>query len=316
MRIVFMASGEFAIGTLRHLAQSDHEVAAVVTQPARGAGRGRRITPTPVHSLADEFDLPVFEADEVNHPDFVEKIRSLEADLGLIIAFGQKLGPELLAAIRGGCVNLHASLLPRYRGAAPINWAVVNGEEKTGVTVFKIVERMDAGPILTSRWTYLKPEETAGELHDRLAGIGVDAVRTTLDMFADGNVPEGEPQDEALATKAPKLTKKDGDIDFALPARRVCRHICGMTPWPQASARFEAQDGRWEKVAVVRARPAEPMTPPSIDPGLIDARLCVAAADGFIELLEIKPAAGRTMTWREYVNGRHVSEGDRFVAPE
>jgi len=313
MRVVFLASGAFAQPTLRWLAQSPHEITLVVTQPAKGSGRGQHLTRTPVRAMADELGLETLEAENVNAPGVIARLRSLDAHVGLVIAFGQKLGPDLLGAMPGGCINLHASLLPKYRGAAPINWAVVRGEEKSGCTVFRITNRMDAGPILVTRWTEIKPEETAGELHDRLAGIGVDAMKAAVELFEGADIPAGTPQDEAEATLAPKLTKSLGAVDFDRRASDVANHICGMTPWPGASARFEANDGRWENVLLLRARRAEDTYAPIDSPGIIDARRYVAARDGFVEILEIKPSSGRAMTWQDYVNGRHVSPGDRFT---
>jgi len=316
MRVVFLASGAFAQPTLRWLSQSEHEVSLVVTQPARGSGRGRRLTRTPVRAMADELGLEVLEAEDVNAPEVVAKLRSLDARLGLVIAFGQKLGPEVLNATSWGCVNLHASLLPKYRGAAPINWAIVHGDERTGCTVFRVVERMDAGPIVASRWTYIKPDETAGELHDRLAAIGVDAVQGALQQYSGDVPPEGTLQDDTQATRAPKLRKPDGVIRFDRPARHVANHICGMTPWPGATTTFRSQEGRWEHVTITRARCAEDPGAPTVQPGTIDARCYVAAQDGFVEILQVKPSSGREMTWPEYVNGRHVVAGDAFVIPE
>ncbi len=314
MRLLFFGSGAFAQPTLRWLAQSQHEVALVVTQPARSSGRGRQVTRTPVAAFADELGLETWEVDNVNDTDAVARLRSLDTRIGLVIAFGQKLGPELLNSMPGGCINLHASLLPKYRGAAPINWAVVRGETTTGCTVFRITGRMDAGPILVTRSTEIKPEETAGELHDRLAGIGVDAVRATLPLFEEGHVPEGTPQAESEATPAPKLSKSDGVVNFDRPASQVAHYICGMTPWPGASARFTAHSGRWENVNLLRARRAQDPYAPTEPPGTIDARCYVAARDGFLEILEIKPSSGRAMTWQDYVNGRHVAAGDRFTS--
>jgi len=315
MRIVFLASGAFAQPTLRWLAQSQHEVALVVTQPAKGSGRGRHETRTPVGAMADELGLETLEAESVNAPDVIARLRSLEARVGLVIAFGQKLGPELLDLMPGGCINLHASLLPKYRGAAPINWAVARGEEKTGCTVFRITNRMDAGPILVTRWTDIKPEETAGELHDRLAGIGVDAMKAAIELFDAKTIPAGAPQNESGTSIAPKLTKADGLVNFDQPASKVAHHICGMTPWPGASAKFVSDAGRWEKVIFLRARRALDPYAPSDLPGTIDARRYVAASDGWVEILEIKPSSGRPMTWQDYVNGRHVTPGDHFTTP-
>lgn len=315
MRVVFLASGAFAQPTLRWLARSQHEVALVVTQPAKGSGRGRHVTRTPVRALADELRLETLEAENVNAPEVIARLRSLDARVGLVIAFGQKLGPDLLGSMRGGCINLHASLLPKYRGAAPINWAVIRGEIQSGCTVFRITNRMDAGPILVTRSTEIKPEETAGELHDRLAEIGVEAMKAAIEMFDSEVHPAGTPQDEREATLAPKLSKSEGVVDFDRPASQVAHHICGMTPWPGASARFDADDGRWENVIFLRARRAQDPFPPTDPPGTIDTRRFVAARDGFVEILEIKPSSGRSMTWQDYVNGRHVSPGDRFSAP-
>jgi methionyl-tRNA formyltransferase len=316
MRIVFIGSGEFALPTLRWLAQSEHEVPLIITQPARPSGRGRKTTPTSVRTLADTLGLEVLETHEVNAPELISRLRSLDARLGLMIAFGQKLGDELLGTFPAGCINLHASLLPKYRGAAPINWAIARGEERTGCTVFRVVERMDAGPILVSRWTAIKPEETAGELHDRLAAIGVDAVGAALALYEGDALPEGTLQNEDEATTAPKLKKSDGFVRFDRPTQTVIRHIHAMTPWPGAACRFQSAEGRWEKVALTRVRKAEDPTSSTTTPGTIDKRRYVAALDGFVEILEIKPSSGRIMTWEDYVNGRHVAAGDSFVSPE
>jgi len=312
MRIVFIGSGHFGLPTLRWLANSDHDVPLVVTQPARPSGRGRKVARTPVQAIAEELGFETLCVEDINDGAHVDRILSLGADVGLGIDFGQKIGRALLSGFPGGCLNLHASLLPNYRGAAPINWAIVDGEVPTGCTVFRMVERMDAGSVLSTRWTEIKPEETADELHDRLAGIGVDAVQAALALFVDDPRPAGTPQDESAATTARKLRKSDGLIDFAQPAARVANHICGMTSWPGARARFSADDGRYEDVAIVRARVAEDPTKPDIPPGTIDARLFVAANDGFVEILEIKPSSGRIMGWPDFVNGRHVAAGDMF----
>lgn len=315
MRIVLMASGAFAIPTFRWLAQSEHDVPLVVTQPARGSGRGQRVTPTPVAEFARAQGLELLEVEDVNDESVVQRLEGFGARLALVIAFGQKLGPSVRAAFSAGCVNLHASLLPKFRGAAPINWAIVQGEERTGCTVFHIVDRMDAGPILTSRWTFIKPEETAGELHDRLAGIGVDAVRATLDLYTADQAPAGTPQVDAEATRAPKLRKSDGFVNFDRAAEEVVRLILGMTPWPGATARFCSAAGREESVNLVRARIAEAQDRPGVPVGTLDGRLYVAGRDAFVELLEIQPAGGRVMAWADFVNGRHVRPGDRFAPP-
>jgi methionyl-tRNA formyltransferase len=313
MRIILLASGEFAVPTLRSLHHGGrHAIVGIVTQPDRPSGRGRQAQPTPLKRAALELGYAVTEAADVNAPETLASIRGVEVDLGLVIAFGQKLGAALLTAFPLGCVNLHASLLPRFRGAAPYQWAVITGAERTGVTVFRLAERMDAGPILTTRWTFIKPDETAAELHDRLAQIGPDAVAAALDLFSGGEIPAGEPQDPAQASRAPKLKKEDGHIDFAQPAQSLAQRICGLWDWPGATCVFAAQTGeRRERVTLARARVAEAGGAPLM-PGAIDPRLFVSTSDGFLELLELKPQSGRLMTWEAFVNGRHVRAGDRF----
>lgn len=314
MRIVLMASGEFSLPTLRWLSNDPGRVALVVTQPPRPRGRGRKLTPTPAAQAARAAGMTVMEVEDVNAPDAVSRLRAADARLALVIAFGQKLGEDVIGSFPSGCINLHASLLPRHRGAAPIQAAILAGDEQTGVSVFRIIERMDAGPVLVTRSTLIKPDETAAELHDRLAAIGVDAVQAAFELFDEGIEPAGTPQDETLATRAPKLRKDSGVLRFDQPAVRVARHVRAMWSWPGASARFESRTGRWENVQLARVRPVEPLEKPAIPPGTLDARMHVACADGFVELLEIKPASGPCMGWREYVNGRHVRPSDRFVA--
>jgi methionyl-tRNA formyltransferase len=313
MRLILLASGEFAIPTLRSIhGGGRHEIACVVTQPARSSGRGRKSTPTPVQRRALELGYEVIEAENLNAPETIARIGAYGARLGLVIAFGQKLGPELLAVFPLGCVNLHASLLPKFRGAAPYQWAIIAGEERTGVTVFRLSKRMDGGPILATRWTFIKPEETAAELHDRLAQIGPDAVEAALELYAGGEIPPGQPQNEAEASKAPKLTKQDALIHFAQPARVLANRICGLWDWPGATCAYVSTAGdRHERVTLARARVAEAGGPPPA-PGFIDARRYVATADGCLELLEVRPESGRLMTWPAFVNGRHVVAGDRF----
>ena len=317
MRIIVAASGEFAVPLLRSLVRAGYEIPFVLTQPDRQAGRGKRVRPTPVRQAADELNLEVIATPDVNSPDTIDLVASSGARLGLAVAFGQKIGPALLTSLPAGWLNAHASLLPAYRGAAPIQRAILGGCETTGVTVFRLTERMDAGPIVLFRRTGIRPEETAGELHDRLAAIACDAVKAALPLF-ETEIPPGTPQDESQATKAPKLRKEDGRIDFDRPAGEVAAHVCGVTPWPGATCSFVSADGaRREAVTLTRARlaevPVESTMP--IPPGQIDERLYVAAAAGWVELLEVKPSSGRRMTWQDFVNGRHVKPGDAFEPP-
>lgn len=313
MRIVLIASGDFAIPTLRALHTASYDIRCVITQPDRPTGRGRHMLSTPVKRCALELGLQVLEAADINHNDITGGVRAFGAVVGLVIAFGQKIGPVLRSAMPGGCINLHASLLPKYRGAAPFQWAIIRGESVTGVTVFKLVNRMDAGPILGTLETPIAETETATELHDRLAELGPAAVMDALNLFADGNVPNGTPQDDALATTAPKFKKTDGRIDFAVPANVLAGRINGLWSWPGAVCRFLSADkSRNETVTIVRAKVAH-LESKSGDPGILNEHLHVGCVDGSLELLEIKPQSGKRMPWPAYVNGRHVRPGDRLV---
>lgn len=319
MRIVVLASGAFAEPTIRWLAQSGHEIALVVTQPSRGSGRGRQAKPTPVKVLAGELGFAVSEIENVNSPEFVARMSELSPRIMLVIAFGQKLGPGFLSAAPSGAINLHASLLPKYRGAAPINWALARGETQTGCTVFRIVSKMDAGAILAQDATDISSEETAGELHDRLAQLGVQTVQAALAMFELDENPVGIPQDESLATLAPKLKKADGHINFTFQTRDILNQIRGMTPWPGATATFISASGRSEDVTIVRASGYEHGEGGDIAnvlaPGVINEKLEVTTGDGVLEIASIQPASGRIMSWADFVNGRHVRPGDRFKMP-
>lgn len=320
MRILFFGSGEFAIPTLRSIVNDGHEIVAVVTQPDRPRGRGKEVLPTPLKLAALDLGRSVLATDHVNDPEMTARLKSLGADLAYVAAFGQKIGPELLSAFPIGIVNLHASLLPALRGAAPINWAIINGDHETGVTVFRLVEKMDAGPVLVQRRTVIGDVETADELHDRLARIGCDAVRAAFDLLAAEPKSPGAPQDPSSATVAPKLSKADGHIAFDQAASKVAHRICGLWTWPGASCRYQSTDGRRDEVVTLaRARPSEgrPRSARSADLfGRITDILSVQTAEGELDILEIKPAGGRVMPWQDFVNGRHVAPGDRFIPIE
>ncbi len=319
MRIAFFGSGEFALPTFDSIRMDGHEIVVVVSQPDKIRGRGKDVTPTVIKSAAIEARLPNISPVDVNAPDIVALIKAARADLAYVAAFGQKIGAELLAAFPVGIVNLHGSILPAWRGAAPIQRAVMNGDHETGVTVFRIVEKMDAGPVLMIRRTAIGDIETSDELHDRLARIGCDAVRETIKRLTTDPKAPGQPQDESRATLAPKLKKTDGYISFDVPTAKLAHLICGLWSWPGAMCRFTSADSRRnEQITIARARikqgRSEATTTQS--PGDVTELLNVRTADSELELLEVKPSGGSLMQWRDYVNGRHVKPGDRFVQIE
>jgi len=311
MRIVFCGSGDFGIPTLRALVSGGHEIPLVVTQPPRPAGRGGRLSPTPLSRVAEELALPVVAAEDINAPAHVAAIARLRPDVVLVIDFGQKIGPEVRAAGAHGAVNLHGSLLPALRGAAPVNWAIIRGLETTGVTTFFIVERMDAGRVLCQRATAIAPEETAEELRHRLAELGVEAVAETLAMLEAGRV-EGVEQDESLATKAPRLRKSDGRIDFSADAVTIRNLIHGCWPWPGGQAQYVSAEGKVTPVVIARARALEGDAS-GLEPGSIGADHTVAAGRGRVEILQIRPAGRRLMNWGDFVNGYRAGPGARFL---
>jgi len=312
MRIAFIASGDFAIPTLKALLESQHEIVSVITQPDRPAGRGRRLSPTPVKHFATEAGLEIVAADNVNTREIIDRVRRCGATLGLVIAFGQKLGEPFRSSFSGGCINLHASLLPQYRGAAPYQWAIIRGDTESGVTVFKLVDRMDAGPVLTRVRTTIGESETAEMLHDKLANLGPEAVACALAMFADGAIPPGTPQNESVATNAPKFTKADGEVSFDTPAEQLVRQINGLSSWPGARCRFVSADRtRDESLTLARVR-FVPAMHGGATPGMVNDNRHIAATGGAIEIIEIKPKGSRCMSWQAFSNGRHVMPGDRF----
>jgi len=307
---VFFGSGEFGVPSLRWLVNSRHEAALVVTQPDRPAGRGKKVLPTAIALQAEKEGLTVERCPEVNAPAFVERMGSVGAELGIVVAFGQKLEAAARSAFANGCVNLHGSLLPKFRGAAPIPWTILAGEVKTGVTVFRLVDRLDAGPILVQRETMIGPTETSGALHDRLARIGCDAMEAALRLLEASPGWAGEPQDESRATRAAKLSKSEGYLRFDEPAEQIALRCRAMWPWPGARCRYVSARGKKAEVTIAGAT-AVP-GPASEAPGTITPVLTVATGAGTLEIHELQPAGKRLMSWRDFVNGRHVRPGDRF----
>ncbi len=313
MRIIYFASGQIAIPSFRWLMNSPHRVVAVVTQPDRPAGRKRRLAPTPVRQFALETDVEVIQAEDVNDPDVVAGLLGRRADLGVSMSFGQKIRPELLDGMPGGCLNIHPSLLPKCRGAAPVNWTIIRREQRTGVTVFRLTDRMDGGPVLTTRETAIKPNETAWELEARLAGIACDALDGALAQIGPDGPPPGQPQDDALATTAPKLTKEMGRIHLDQPAADLVAWVNGLYDWPAVQVAYVSRDGQRTQVRLARASLSEERGgAPGQSPGAILDDGSIACLDGAIRILEIQPAGGRIMLWQDFVNGRRVQAGDRF----
>lgn len=310
MRVVFMGTPGFAVPSLTKLHRRGHEIALVVTQPDRPAGRGLRICCPPVKDAAVAMGLPVVQLETVNCDEFVERLTEVAPDVLIVVAFGQILCESILTAPKKGAVNVHASLLPRYRGVAPINWAIVNGDTETGVTTMFMARKVDAGEIVLSRTAPIGPRETAGELYARLAEIGGDLLVETLDLIEAGAAPRAA-QDPALASYARKLTREDGVVPWEEPSGRVFDRIRGMTPWPGAHTLFKGR-----VLHILRAEPGDGRGRRG-EPGVIvrldDARgIEVATGDGTVWLLEVKPEGKGAMDAASFARGYRPEVGQKL----
>jgi methionyl-tRNA formyltransferase len=307
MRIIFTGSGEFGLPTLGVLLKAGHEVVAVYTQPDRPAGRGRKVTATPIGEFAWKNSLSCTPTENLNAENLPE------CDLMIVIAFGQKISPTAATHGRLGSVNLHASRLPKYRGAAPINWAIMNGESRTGNSIIRLAPKMDAGAILAQSSVEIGATETAGELHDRLALDGADLMLRTVDDLQARRAVEC-PQDETNATIAPKLARKLTQIDWNSGAEQISAKIRGLFPWPGCRVALQdAAGGEIARMTLVRARPTQGEGP-RWHPGEImgDGTICAAGGAAGVELLEIQPAGRRPMSLADYRRGNPWMPGMRL----
>jgi len=310
MRVVYFGSGSFSVPSLLAVMESRHEVVGIYTQPARPAGRGGHARPTPVAEAGRAAGLVVVECPNINAPEVVAEIRALNADVICVVDFGQFIKQPVLDAVPLGAFNLHGSLLPLLRGAAPVQWALIRGLQTTGVTSFRIVLAMDAGPIYLQQAVDIGPEESAEQLKQRLAVLGAQTVCQTLDMLADGSARPVE-QDHSLATLAPRLQKADGHIDWSADALAIHNLIRGAWPWPGGQAVVRRQFGKDVPVTIARARVLP--DPASGSPGELDAEMAVSAGAGRLGIEEIHPAGKRLMTWVDFINGYRLRPGDRLL---
>ncbi len=306
MRVAFFGSGAFGIPSLRKLIEL-HDVRLIVTQPDRRAGRGSKMAPTPIAEVAAEIapEIPVLKPERINTPEIREQVRAVETDIWVVIAYGQKLGQKLLDG--RPAVNLHASLLPRWRGAAPINAAIVAGDARTGTSVITLVDEMDAGDVLGASERAIEPSQTAGELHDLLAQDGVAPLMHVLDE-ADRSALNPVVQDTSLVTLAPKISRENARVDFAQSAE-LCRCLIhGYNPWPGVTVTLEGDPVKLLRARVVAADGAG-------NPGEITDPEAgfVRCGTGALQLLEVQPAGKKPMDWRAYIRGRSIRRGQHFV---
>jgi len=305
MRLIFMGTPEFALPSLNALHQSGHSILAIVTQPDRPKGRGGHLTPPPAKLMAERLELAVLQPTRMKDPVFLESLRALNPDLIVVVAFGRILPPEILDLPLRGCINLHASLLPKYRGAAPIQWAIINGESETGVTTIQMDPGMDTGDILLHERVAILPKDTAGSLSVRLADHGADLlVRTLKEIEAGTIIPV--PQEASAATMAPLIEKEAGEIDWTRPAVEIVNRIRGLSPWPGAYTFY--QDVRWRIWKAEFEDRSDDQAPGTI---LKSGRegISVATGRGILAIFELQPENGRRMNIREFLAGHSVETG-------
>lgn len=303
-----MGSPGFAVPSLTALAQSRHEVVSVITQPDRPRGRGCKLCCTEVKSCALDLDIDTFQPQSVKADQSLTHIRNLDVDVIVVVAYGQILTPALLETPRLGAINVHASLLPKYRGAAPIQWAIINREEETGVTTMLMDKGCDTGDILLTTRTAIEADDTAQSLHDRLSEMGAELLVQTLDELALGRL-EPRPQDHARATYAPLLNKQDGKINWKKPAQDIEAFIRGMTPWPGAFTLFGDKRIKIFKADALDKTAPEP--PGTVLEGFAD-ELRVATGQGILSILELQVASAKRLSIKEYLRGCQMRPGTIF----
>ena len=314
MKIAFFGTPDFAVPSLDRLVAAGESVVLAVTRPDRPRGRGQRLQPSPVKASALGHDIPLLQPERAREPGFAAGLAASGADLGVVVAYGQILPDEVLATPRHGVINVHASLLPRYRGAAPIRRAVIAGERETGITMIRLVREMDAGPMLASASRRIGDHETSADVERELAAMGADLLLDTVRGIAAGRVRE-RPQDHALATYAPRLTREDGRIDWTRPARTVHDLVRGLHPWPPAFTFLSESRYLIRRTAPhAGPAPAQGSAPP---PGaVVEARgdrLRVACGEGSVlSILEIQPEGRRALATRDFLAGRRIPPGAVF----
>jgi methionyl-tRNA formyltransferase len=313
VRLIFLGTPAFALPSLDRLVADGHALAAVVTQPDRPAGRGQALRAAPVKRRALALGLPVLQPERIREPAVAERLRALAPEALIVVAYGQLLPSPLLALAPHGCLNVHASLLPAYRGAAPIAWALIRGERETGVSIMRLDAGMDTGPVCLQRAVPVGPDETAGELHDRLAALGAAALAEALRLVAEGRAAF-TPQDHGRASLAPRLTPADLWIDWKAPAREVHDRIRGLAPAPGAVARWRGQ-----LLKLLRSAVASEADPPGEDPvapgtivGLGAGGIVVRAGRGTVRLLEVQAPGRRVLPAAAFARGARLAAGERL----
>lgn len=307
MKIVFMGTPDFAVPALQRLIDDGHEILAVYSQPDKPQGRHFTLTPPPVKVLAQQNDIAVYQPETLKNADVQAQLAALAPELIVVAAYGKLLPQAVLDIPPKGCINVHGSLLPKYRGAAPIQWAVINGEPVTGVTIMRMAQGLDTGDMLLQKETPIGENETAGALFERIAILGAEALSQAIAQL-DALTPV--PQDGALACWSPPLTKADGEIDWAQDAKAVCARIRGVTPWPGACTLFNGKRLKIHRAALIGNGGIKT----SAAPGALldDKRLIVACGSGAIELLEVQLEGAKRIAAADFIRGQRLTLGKLF----
>ena len=306
MRLVFMGTPDFASASLEALLRSNDSVVGIVTQPDRPKGRGHTLTPSPVKLLAQRAQVPLLQPLKMKDPEFLHALAGWKPDLIVVSAFGRILPPAILSLPPRGCINVHGSLLPKYRGAGPIQWAIMNGEKETGITTMLMDVGMDTGAMLLQEAIPIMPDDTAGTLSPRLAELGGRLLAETIVRLKAGTlVPQ--PQDSSRATLAPLLKKEDGAIDWTLPAIVLANRVRGLSPWPGAYTTVAGSDS-W-RIWRALALPGPVTTPPGVIVAITREAIHVATGDGVLAVMELQPANNRRMAVSQYLAGHPIAVG-------
>lgn len=302
MKIVFMGTPDFSVPVLEALVQAGHEVAAVVTQPDKPKGRGKAVLMTPVKEKALELGLPVLQPARIRNPEVIAELRGLKPDLMVVVAFGQILSQEVLDIPAYGCVNIHASLLPGYRGSAPIQWVIINGERETGVTTMMMAAGIDTGDMLEKAVVPIEADETGGSLHDKLSVLGAKLIISTIEKIQDGTIVR-TPQDDSKANYVKMLDKTLGDIDWSMDAEAIERLIRGLNPWPSAYTRW---NGKMLKIWRAEVLPAEYPGQPGEVVAVDKKQILVKTGKGTLSLKELQPEGKKRMDVDAFLRGYPV----------
>ena len=306
MKIVFMGTPDFSVGSLEALIKAGHEITAVVTQPDKQKGRSLEMSFSPVKECALKYGIPVFQPERIKRPEAVETLKTFEADIFVVVAFGQILSKEILDMPKYGCINVHASLLPKYRGAAPIQWAILNGDPVTGVTIMQMNEGMDTGDILTVREVPIQPEDTGESLFDKLSVVGAELLVDTLPLIEAGKLQPVK-QDEESASHVRMLTKEMGKIDWTKDADALERLVRGMNSWPSAFCRFRQKNLKVWKAQVVsgnkNAKPGEVIE-------VYKDAIVVQTGKEALKLLEVQMESKKRMAVKDFLLGYQVATGE------